>query len=128
MVRVERRTPDCIAPGERLRPLRDQIVVKVLPLKLSETIEAEWKGKPVRGTVIACGPGRFPNIYKTGKRDGRDYRTVRESTQFRKTEVKVGDIVELGGQEIGGYLFTRIDINGEECVLCSEQDVAIVHG
>jgi co-chaperonin GroES (HSP10) len=126
--RVERKSFDFIAEAETLRPLRDQIIVKVLPLKLSDVVIAEWKGSAVRGTVVAAGPGRYPNRYATGRKDGKDYRIMRESAHFRPTEVKVGDVVELGGLDIGGYLFTRLQINGEEHILCSEQDVAIVYG
>lgn len=126
-VRVERRTPDFIGTHETLRPLRDQILVKVLPLKLSDTIHAYYQGNAVRGQVIAAGPGRYPNKYRTGTRDGKDFRTVCESPRFRPTEVKVGDIVELGGLERNGYLFQRLYIGGDEHVICSEQDIAILH-
>lgn len=127
--RVERRTTDFILPTEQLRPLRDQIVVKVLPLKLSDTIIANWQGKAVRGIVVATGPGRYPNLYTSGRKDGKDTRSVRESAHFRATEVKVGQVVQLGGMEIQGYLFQRLYIEGEEHILCSEQDIAgIEHG
>jgi hypothetical protein len=40
--------------------------------------------------------------------------------------VKVGDIVELGGLEIGGYLHCTIMWGLKEVVVCREEDVAIV--
>lgn len=122
-VRVERKQTDYFPVGTRFRPLRDQIIVKVLPLKLSETIQAEWKGSAVRGEIIAVGPGTYPNIYRSGKRDGKDFKSVRPSIQFRKTEVKVGQVVYLGGMEIGGYIFPKIYVGHDEHVIASERDV-----
>jgi hypothetical protein len=121
--RHERRAYDFTLAGETLRPLRDQLLVKVLPLKLSSTILADWRGAAVRGQVIAAGPGTYPNIHKSGKRDGKDYRTIRPSGVFRPTEVKVGQIVHLGGMELNGYLFQKLFIANEEHIVCSEKDV-----
>ena len=119
----ERKAPAYFPAGTKFRPLRDQIIVKVLPLKLSETIIADWKGRAVRGVVEAAGPGTYPYIYTTGKRDGKDFKSKRESRVFRKTEVKVGQIVQLGGMEIEGYRFRRIYVGHEEHVICQEADV-----
>ena len=91
-----------IPPGTKLRPLRDQIVVRVEALKLSDTILADWGGKPVQGTVVAVGPGHYPKIHHRGHRDGKDFHEVTESKHFRPTELKPGDKVQFGGMEIGG--------------------------
>jgi hypothetical protein len=40
--------------------------------------------------------------------------------------VKRGDIVELGGLEIGGYLFATVRWGAKEVVIAREADVAIV--
>lgn len=103
----------------KLRLLGDRIAVKPAPVKFSSVIVAEREGN-FRGTVVAVGPGEFPNIYN------KDRSKVRKSVVFRKTEVKVGDFVELGGLDIGGYAFKRINLNGEEVIICSEKDVAIL--
>ena len=116
-----------IAPGETLRPLRDQLIVKVIPPQWSSAIQVEYRGEALRGEVIAKGPGTYLNWHQRGKRDGKDYHTVRPGKTFTPTEVKVGDVVELGGLEIGGYLWQRINYRGAECVICREQDVAAVH-
>ena len=101
-----------------LRPLRDQIVVKLEPVKLSKILIAERKGT-FRGTVIAVGPGCYPKKYSPDRSKTWDSKT------FLPTELKVGDTVELGGQEHdGGYAFPRIILNGEEVVICTEKDVA----
>lgn len=125
-VRLSDKTCNPLLPGERLRPLRDQIVIRPLPVELSETLIAEWRGEVVRGQVVAVGPGVYPNVHQKSKRDGRDVRTVRPLKAFRPTDVKVGDIVDIGGMEIGGYLFTHVQIEGVDHVICREQDVTWV--
>jgi co-chaperonin GroES (HSP10) len=107
----------------QIRPLREKLIVKPLPPSLSQTIAADWNGEAVRGKVIATGPGTHPRIHEKGTKDGKPYRRVRELKAFRPCDVKVGDIVQLGGMEIGGYLWPHIMVNGEDCILCSEQDV-----
>ena len=106
-----------------VRPLREKIIVKPLPPALSQTIAADWNGEAVRGQVIAIGPGTHPRIHEKGVKDGKPWRTVRDLKAFRPCDVKVGDIVQLGGMEIGGYLWPHIMINGEDHIICSEQDV-----
>jgi hypothetical protein len=116
-----------ITAGETLRPLRDQLIVRVIPPKWSTGLAIEYRGEALRGEIIAAGPGLHPNVHRRGKKDGKDYHTVRRSGVFRPTEVKPGDIVELGGAEIGGYLWQRVNYRGAECIICREQDVAGVH-
>ncbi len=125
-VRLADKALNFIAPGRRIRPLRDQIIVKPVPLWLSDTINADWSGEVVRGVVIAAGPGCYPNIHRRGFKDGKPYRTVRQSSVFRPTEVRIGDIVQLGGMEIGGYLWPKVWAEGEWCVICREEDVAVL--
>ena len=121
------RSVNFIAEHETIRPLRDQIIVKPLPIEFSSTLEVVWSGETVRGLVIAVGPGCYPNRHSRFQKDGKEQRTVRSSKQFRPTEVKVGDVVELGGKEIGGYLWTHVFVNGEDCIICREQDVCGIH-
>lgn len=102
----------------RLRMLRDQIAVKLEPVKLSKVILAEKQGN-FTGTVIAVGPGCYPRKYNS------DRSKSWESTSFLPTEVKVGDRVELGGMEHRtGYAFPRVILNGDEVVICTEKDIA----
>ena len=121
--RVERKTYDTLAAGETLRPLRDRILGKVLPLKLSDTIIADWKGSAVRCEVVACGPGRYPTKYRTGRKDGRDFRIKSLSNRFRPTEVRIGQIVHLGAMERGGGIWPTVYIGNEEHVLFQEDDI-----
>ena len=108
----------------QVRPLREKLIVKPLPPALSQTIAANWNGEAVRGKVIAAGPGTHPRIHEKGTKDGKPWRTVREIKAFRPCDVKVGDIVQLGGMELGGYLWNHILIDGEDHIIISEQDVA----
>jgi hypothetical protein len=107
----------------QVRPLREKLILKPLPPALSQTIAADWNGEAVRGQVIASGKGTYPRIYTTGKKDGKPFKTVRDSQAFRPNDVKVGDIVHLGGMELGGYLWPHIYIDGEDHIIVSEQDV-----
>ena len=49
-----------------------------------------------------------------------------ETGQVIPTEVKPGDVVELGGLEIDGYKFKTVDIDNLQHVLCQEADVCFV--
>jgi co-chaperonin GroES (HSP10) len=120
------RTIAFVRHDETLRPLRDVIIVKPEPPKFSETIAVDWGGKPVRGEVLAVGPGTWPYRHKRGERDGKRFHTIAESRQFRPTEVRVGDKVELGGLERDGYDFATCLWGGVECVIATEKDVAAI--
>ena len=104
-----------------VRLLGDRMLVRPLNPIQSTILETTWKGKPVRGEVLAIGPGEYPNIYNA------DRSKVRRSKVFRPTEVKVGDIVELGGFDMGGYMFPKVMYRGEQCVIATEKDVCGVH-
>lgn len=118
-VRLEGTRHEVIAPAERIRPLRDQIVVKPMEWNPSRTIQiAGNTRRTLRGTVVAVGPGCYP------KRYNRDRSKTWDSKAFQRTEVKVGDVVELGGLEIDGYSFPQVLIGNELHVICREADVA----
>lgn len=110
-----------------LRLLGDRMLVKPLDIHWSEHVIAVRKGRPVRGQVISVGKGEHPKRYQKDSIGNRKSYTL--SQRFRPTEVKVGDIVELGGlnQFDGlGYQFTEVIYNGEKHLICSEKDVAAV--
>jgi hypothetical protein len=129
--RIAKKTSTYIGKNERIICLRDHIVVKPDRPQWSPIIQVEWKGQHLKGTVVAVGPGCWPNLHARGKKDGKDWRTIRPSKAFRPTELHCGDVVELGGSEIGGYLFESIMIETDdgltEHVVCREADVAAVH-
>jgi len=110
----------------KLRPLRDQIILKPLPWRPSAIIEvAGNQRRTLRGEVVAIGPGRRVLQYW---KNGRGERVMMgESGQVIPTEVRPGDVVEIGGLEIDGYKFPTEIIEGVEHVICSERDVCFVH-
>jgi hypothetical protein len=117
-VRIERKAHDFIEASERIRPLRDYCVVRPLEWNPSRTIQiAGNTRRTLRGTVTAVGPGCYPWEYN---RD-RSKRWARK--KLRPTDIKVGDIVELGGLEIGGYDFPIISIGNVPHVICREEDI-----
>lgn len=109
-----------IRASECLIPLRDHIVVEPLPV-VSPLIIDCWK--PIRGRVIAAGKGHYPKRY-----DGRKGQRTKswDSKAFQPCDVKVGDIVELGGKELGGYLHMTVRWGTKEVVVCREADVALI--
>jgi co-chaperonin GroES (HSP10) len=116
-VRIGNELLTFVSADERIRPLRDQIVVE--PLPAHETLETPgWK--PIRGKVLAVGPGCYPKRYN-GPKGARSKSW--DSKAFRPCDVRVGDLVELGGKEIGGYLFTTVRWGAKEVVVCREEDV-----
>jgi co-chaperonin GroES (HSP10) len=120
-VRLDRQSTDIIPQGS-LRPLRDHIIVKPLDWTPSKIIQViDQTNKPLRGVVKAVGPGCYPWRYNAG-------RSKRWPSQvFRKTEVKVGDTVELGGLENQGYSFPQVLIGTELHLICREEDVVGIH-
>ncbi len=110
---------------QKIRPLRDQIIVEPLPIEHSQTLEVYEYGKPVRGIVKAVGPGHYPKIYDHPDKHKRT--SMRDSKTFLPTQVKVGEIVELGSpQGMRGYAFQQIMWGDKMHIICSERDVAAV--
>lgn len=107
----------------KIRPLKDHIVIE--PLDAEPPSSIIWmveKTKPLRGIVKAVGPGHYPKRYDHPDKHQRS--KMWDSKHFQPTEVKVGDVVELGGAEHGGYSFPKILWGGKPHILCREADVA----
>jgi co-chaperonin GroES (HSP10) len=122
-VRIGRKRVDIIPEEATIRPLRDKIVVKPLPWEPSpylKSIGAEivWRGGVLRGEVLAVGPGT--HWTKTNKERTKAWQEKR----LTPTDVKVGDIVELGGLEIRGYdHWLTVQWGNDTVIIASEQDV-----
>lgn len=114
-----------IAPDEQIKPLHDHIVVEPLGIEHSRILTVIENIKPVRGIVKAVGPGHYPLRYDNEK--GRRTKMWRSST-FQPTQVKVGDLVELGAVNIdgriAGYSFQQIQWGSVMHIVCREADVA----
>lgn len=120
-IRIGNETLSFVPRETKVRPLRDHIVVEPLDWQPSRIISTVYRGKPLRGIVRAVGPGCYPKRYNGPK--GKRTKTW-DSKAFRPTDVKVGDTVELGGIEIGGFLHPTFRWGDKEMVLCREEDIA----
>lgn len=123
-VRIGNETIASVPREAKLRPLRDVLIVEPLEYEPSKTLEVVYRGKPLRGKVKAVGKGCYPKKYDGPK--GKRTRSW-DSKYFLPTQVKVGDIVELGGLEIGGFLFQTFRWGDKEHVICREADVCLIH-
>lgn len=116
----------------KLRMTSDRLLVAPLDWDHGcKHIIAIRHGDPVRGIVREVGPGHNPVCKRTNfKRDGNQMQRIEFSKRFRPTEVKVGDIIELGGLNIfdgKGYPIVQdVIYNGEYCIIIQERSVACV--
>ena len=132
-VRIEQKLNCYIPEDHHIRPMRNQIFAEPLPWTPSSILEVVSAQKPMRAKVVAIGPGTWVKQYfssKTGtwaptwNPPARPDRTKsRDSKIFKKCDVKIGDIIDLGGLEIGGYLFSRITWGMKDILICTEDDV-----
>lgn len=123
-VRIGNETYDQVPAESKIRPLRDVIVLEPLDWRPSTLIPVIWQGKPLRGKVLAIGPGTHPKRYN-GRKGVRTKSW--DSKAYRPCDVKVGDEIELGGLELRGYLFQTFRWGSIECVICREEDVTGVY-
>ena len=123
--RITHESSTAIPAEAKLRPLRDQIIVEPLPVVLSKTIVTVEKIKPLRGIVKATGPGCYPKQYDHPDKHKRT--KMWDSEVFRPTQVKVGDVVELGGYEYRGYAFQTFMWGDKLHLICREEDISCVN-
>ena len=123
MTRIGHELLAFVGDHERIRPLRDHIVIEPLPVDHGTSVLYAYQGRPTRGRILAVGPGRYPLKYDGPK--GKRTKSW-ESKRFRPCDLKVGDIVDIGGLELGGYLFTNIRWGTRDVVVCREEDVTLV--
>lgn len=92
----------------KLRPLHDRVIVKRMEEEKKSTggiiIPDSATEKPIRGKVMAVGPGK-----------------VNDKGELSKMSVKKGDTVLFGK-----YSGTEVKVEGEELVLLREDDVLAV--
>jgi hypothetical protein len=108
----------------QFRPLGDRILLRPLKWQPSEILEVVRHGRALRGEVMAIGPGHNPLKYKTR---GDNTKAMDYSRYFRPTELKVGDVVELGGLNVfdgQGYQFPEVLVGVETMLIVTERDVA----
>lgn len=115
-----------IDPSEQIRPMQDYIVVEPLDVEHSQILTVIEHTKPLRGIVKAVGPGHFPLCYDHPEKSKRT--KMWRSPVFQPTQVKVGDIVELGAVKIdgriAGYSFQQVMWGSKMHLMCREADVS----
>lgn len=115
-----------IAPEEQIKPLHDYIVVEPLGVEHSAILTVIEHTKPLRGIVKAVGPGHYPMRYDHPDKHRRT--KMWRSKTFLPTQVKVGDVVELGAVKIEGrivgYSFQQIYWGTTMHIMCREADVS----
>lgn len=120
---LSHKTTTYIPAEAKLRPLRDVIIVEPLDGVVSAIIHIIEERKPVRGIVRAVGPGVYPIRYDHSDKHRRT--KMWHSKAFRRTEVKIGDIVELDVVRAQGM---QTFYHGDKLhLLAREEDVAGVH-
>lgn len=119
---------EILPAGTKLRLLRDRILVRPLDWTPSSIVQVVRHGRALRGVVAEVGPGRYYRRYRPHPTDPRKRQYVETGT-FIRTEVKVGDVVELGGLNAydgQGYNFPQVTIGTETFLIAQEQDVCFV--
>lgn len=115
-----------VGPDEKIVPLHDYIVVEPLAVEHSKILTVIEHTKPVRGIVKAVGPGHYPLCYDHPDKHRR--KKMWRSKTFLPTQVKVGDVVELGAVKIEGrivgYSFQQIYWGTTMHIMCREADVS----
>ena len=127
---LSHKTVTFVPAEKKLRPLRDVIIVEPLDGNLSAIIEVINECKPVRGIVRAVGPGHYPAVYLDHNGDRlpdhrrKDRKLLTYGKHFVPTSVRVGEVVNLGGLNIGGYAFDTFYWGDVLHLICREADVA----
>lgn len=111
-----------VEPEKQIRCRGDHIVVQPLSVEHSSILEVVEDTRPLRGIVKAVGPGHYPKRYNHPDKHVRN--KMWRSPTFQPTEVKVGDVVELGGAGLGGYNFQTFLWGEQPHLICTERDVA----
>lgn len=115
----------------KIRPINDQILVEPLDGCLSSIVYIASETKPLKGIVRAVGPGMNHKKYRDKDglptNDRAKRRSFVWSKYFQRTQVRVGDEVELGGLELGGYSFQTLYHGDKLMLMATERDVAAVH-
>ena len=93
-----------------IKPLHEKVVVERMDAETKSAggilIPDSAKEKPMKGTVIAVGPGR-----------------VLESGEVKALEVKKGDKVLFGG-----YAGSEVKVDGKDYLILSENEILAVIG
>ena len=111
-------------PADRsIRCRRDYLIVEPLKVDHRVSFEVIEHTKPLRGIVKAVGPGCYPKRYDHQDKHRRT--KVWDSKAFLPTEVKPGDVIELGSpQGERGYSFYTFLWGDKPHLVVREGDVS----
>jgi len=112
-----------VPASQNIRPLRDHLILEPTSEAQSRYIEVIMAVQPLEGKVLAVGPGDHPYHYDHSEKHKRT-KSWQISTDYLKTQVKVGDTVKLGDGEISNNGFQRFWWGDKLCLICREQDIA----
>jgi hypothetical protein len=114
--------PTIVEAHEKIRPLRDWMVVEPMPADLSPNLRIVEFKRNLRGLVKAVGPGHYPKCYDHPEKHKRT--KMWDSMHFQPTVVQVGDIVELGMVDGDGYAFESFMWGNVRHIWVREADVS----
>lgn len=86
---------------ERLRPLRDQVVIKLMPESHSELVPDQFRDRSRTGEVVAVGPGKVD--MKHGRRIPMRVK-VGDRVRFSLNDFEDGDYTLIQEGDIFGFL------------------------
>ncbi len=113
----------------KLRPLRDILIVEPDEVCFSRILITPTDSRPLSGIVRAAGRGCWKLGYQDkhgNKIPGSDRKRRAKSYEtgtWIPVTVRIGDHVELGGAEQGGYAFDTFWWGDKLMLLCREADV-----
>jgi hypothetical protein len=110
---------------KQIRCRRDYMIVQPLEIDHHVSFIVLEDTKPVRGIVKSVGPGTYPKKYDHPDKHRRT--KTWDGKHFLATEVKPGDVVELGSpQDARGYNFQTFLWGDQLHLICRELDVSRV--
>lgn len=116
---LSHKTTAYIPADSKIRPLRDQLIVKPLDNAFSSLIIVINESKPIRVQVLAAGPGVYPIQYDHVEKHKRT--KMWWGKHLRPCDVKVGDIVSLENFERQCFYW-----GNQICLICREEDVRFI--
>ena len=117
---ISHKTATRIPAEAKLRPLKDWLIVAPHDRTISAIIEVVSEEKPIRGTVLATGPGRYPIRYNHPEKNKRT--KMWDSKAFRPCDVQVGDTVGFEPRA-----FQSLYWGDQFCLMIREEDVTGIH-
>lgn len=124
---------DFVPANCNLKPTGLKMIVEPIDVVFSRYLIVKTGDAPMRGIVKAVGPGENLKKYDKPRRfdsaadmNAKQRSKFVYSNVFTKPSVQVGDIVNLGGYDIGGYKFQSFVWGDQLHLHCHENDVCFI--